>query len=201
MCATRARLPAVRSVQTPEALAALGAWLGALRPATRERGEICRTAKQVQKVWAGADHYVDAVVNGEEPYRVTLFLTRGNWSSRCNCPVRTDCPHAYAAGHAWIDEVKARDHAVAHPAPEAETVSPAEPVVPAPPAPEKNSFCAHWGAVLAKKLGRPLKDEEITQLTNLAALFAEFSQAHGIIYPGMLVRHGFEHTPPRGAPL
>ena len=80
----RARLTAARSVQTPEALASLRTWLSSLRPAIRERGEICRTAKQVQKVSAGADHYVDAVVDDSQPFRVTLFLTRGQWSSRCN---------------------------------------------------------------------------------------------------------------------
>ena len=196
----RARLTAARSVQTPEALASLRTWLSSLRPAIRERGEICRTAKQVQKVWAGADHYVDAVVDDSQPFRVTLFLTRGQWSSRCNCASRESCPHAYAAGHVWLE----RANTVEPTAPTTSAVTPLAPTTaPAdgPAAASEEAFRDHWAPVLTRKLGRRLTTADDSLLLNLAALFAEFTQSHGSLYPGMLVRHGFEYTPPRGAAL
>ncbi|MBL9188065.1 MAG: DEAD/DEAH box helicase [Opitutaceae bacterium] len=193
--AAKFRSPIVRSVQTPEALAALRAWLAALPPHARERGAAYFESKQVRRVWAGADHYVEARVIGSELYGVTLFLTRGRWSSRCSCPRKDDCKHAYAAGLAWIAEVEAPAPAEVEVAPA--TPAPAEP----PPPPEKNAFTAKWSPVLAKKLGRALTAAELNQLGNLAALFAEFAQSHGTLYPGTILRHGFEHTPTPGAPL
>jgi hypothetical protein len=196
MRAPRARLTAERSVQTPEALAELQAWLDGLRPGARTRGEACRAAGQVMKVWAGADHYVDAVVDGEPAHRVTLFLTRGKWSSRCNCAEREGCGHAYAAGHAWIERVQAGPSlatgtgAVSAPSPAAQ-----------PPPPAREAFRAHWSPVIARHLGRTLTPAEEGRLGDLADLFLEFTQSHGILYPGMLVRHGFEYSPPPGAPL
>ena len=103
----RTRGPVVRSVQTSDALAALRAWLNTLPTRSRESGELYFTNKHVQKVWAGADHFVEARVLGQELYSVTLFLTRNKWSSRCTCPATTDCKHVYAAGRAWIAENEA----------------------------------------------------------------------------------------------
>ncbi|WP_414662473.1 SNF2-related protein [Horticoccus sp. 23ND18S-11] len=204
----RARPPIVRSVQTPEALGALRTWLGNLPTSVRERGEAYYANKQVEKVWAGADHYVEAKIGGEEPFGVTLFLTLGKWSSRCSCPRRENCSHAYAAGKAWFDEVDTKA-ATGNTRPEngdasadamAVAIAPApRPTFAAPPA--KAAFREQWTPVLAKKLGRALTVAEGNQLENLAGLFAEFVQAHGTLYPGTLLRHGFEHTPPRGAPL
>ena len=94
MCAARARPPIVRSVQTPEALAALRTCVDRLPTSARERGEAYITGKQVQKVWAGADHYVEARVVSDQTYNVTLFLTLGRWTSRCNCDRRENCKHA-----------------------------------------------------------------------------------------------------------
>src|SRR5690606_12465406 len=72
-----------------------------------------------------------------------------------------------------------------------------------PPKPEPTplSFRQQWAPVLASKLGRVLTDDEARQLDELAALFAELTQAHGTLYPGALLRHGFDYTPPPGAPL
>ncbi len=192
----RARPIAVRSVQTPEALAALRAWLAELPEPARERGQAYFDSKQVRRVWAGADHYVEARVVGSELYGVTLFLTRGRWSSRCACPRKADCKHAYAAGLAWLAEAES-------PAPLGVGVAPAgaEPAAPPPGAPDKSAFVEKWSPVLAKKLGRALTPAELNLLGNLAALFAEFTASHGMLYPGTLLRHGFEHTPPPGAPL
>ena len=98
------RPPIVRSVKTPESLAALRGWLGAFGERTRERGTACFAARQVARVWADADHFVEAIVRGEETCSVTLFLTRGQWSSQCTCAVRVNCLHAYAAGLAWLED-------------------------------------------------------------------------------------------------
>jgi superfamily II DNA or RNA helicase len=202
----RGRGPIVRSVQTSDALAALRTWLQTLPTRSRERGAIYYQNKHVQKVWAGADHYVEARVMGQELYSVTLFLTRGKWSSRCTCPRTSDCKHVYAAGLAWIAEAEA-------PAPDptrrVEEVPPPAADEPAvalttralTTAPDKISFRAQWSPVIGKKLGRALTEAEGNLLENLAALFADFVQAHGTLYPGTLLRHGFEHTPPRSAPL
>ncbi len=208
----KVRPPIVRSVQTPEALAVLRAWLGTLRSAARERGAAYLAEKRVQKVWAGADHFVEARVQGEELYRVTLFLTRGKWSSSCSCPTGSECKHVVAAGLSWITEAELQASGgapppnVPPPPPEltasirianAPVVAP----VAAPLPPGKAAFRDHRNPVLAKKLGRALSAAELNQLENLAALFADFVQAHGTLYPGTLLRHGFEYTPPRSAPL
>src|SRR5688500_15705366 len=104
----RPRAPHIRSVQTPEALIALRAWLAALPVGVREAGEKLYEDKQVEKVWAGADHYVEARVLGDEPHGVTLFLTLGKWTSRCSCPRREACQHACAAGLAWSNDVESQ---------------------------------------------------------------------------------------------
>jgi hypothetical protein len=202
----RVRGPVVRSVQTSDAREALRAWLKTLPTRSRESGELYFTNQHVQKVWAPADHFVEAKVQGQEVYTVTLFLTRNKWTSRCTCPVGLDCKHVYAAGLAWLAENE-------NPSPNASVrieEAPASPsratVLQAPPTarsapPEKGSFREQWSPVLAKKLGRKLTEAEENRLENLAALFADFVQAHGALYPGTLLRHGFEHTPPRSAPL
>jgi hypothetical protein len=69
------------------------------------------------------------------------------------------------------------------------------------PAPSRTAFREHWTPALSRKLGRPLNAADARHLENLAALFGEFVQAHGALYPGGLLRHGFEYTPPPGAPL
>ena len=196
----------VRSVKTPESLAALRAWLGTFDEPVRKRGTASYESGQVTALRGNADHYVEADVTDEEKLLVTLFLTRGKWTSRCACDCSADCKHVYAAGLAWL-AAAAQD--VAPPDPNARpaislaplaTPPPPAPYASAPP-PEKTSFREHWTPLLAAKLGRKLTAAEGLLLENLAALFAEFAQAHGTLYPGALLRHGFEHTPPRGAPL
>ena len=195
--AAKIRPPIVRSVQTPEALTALRKWLAAFEEVTRHRGEAHFKAGHVTTPpVAKADHFVEAIVRDDENYRVTLFLTRGQWTSVCSCSRRTHCRHAVAAATAWLAI------ATEPVAPVAEVVAaPAPKVAAFTTPPEKVVFRAKWSPVISAKLGRPLTPSEGTQLEKLAALYAEFAQAHGTLYPGVLLRHGFDHTPVRGAPL
>ena len=126
--APKARPPVIRSVKKPEALSALRAWLAKFDETTRERGEEYYAGGQVKNVGSDADHYVEAKVQGGSLYPVTLFLTRGNWSSVCGCPVRTNCKHAYAAGRAWLDTAASGGHDGADP-----TIISATPVPPPHP--------------------------------------------------------------------
>ncbi|MCX6956151.1 MAG: DEAD/DEAH box helicase [Verrucomicrobia bacterium] len=202
------RQPVVRSVKTPESLAALRAWMGTFEDGIRKRGTSSYETGRVTALRGNADHYVEADVLDEEEQKllVTLFLTRGKWTSRCACDHAGLCKHVYAAGLAWL---AAAANEAAPPDPKARADLAVEPVAappkPAPfasvPPPEKLSFREKWTPLLAAKLGRKLTAAEGNLLENLAALFAEFAQAHGVLYPGALLRHGFEHTPPRGAPL
>ncbi len=201
MCALRARPTIVRSVQTPEALAALRLWLEELSTEAKERGQELFAKKQVLRIWAAADHYIEAKVNDAELGGVTMFLTRGKWSSRCSCELKANCEHVGATALAWIAENDPSSKTT--PAPLAgtteETPPPSAPSFTTPT--DKVAFRDHWAPVIAKKLGRELKAQEAAELENLAALFIDFAQAHGILFPGTILRHGFEHTPPRGAPL
>jgi len=204
----RARPPFVRSVQTPESLTTLRTWLATLPASAREEGEALLEKKQVERVWAGADHYVEAKVTEDgERFGVTLFLTLGKWSSRCSCEERSNCKHAAAATLAWLAESETRTQpnpliGVIKGSAEETAVAPApEPVAEFLPPPPKAAFRAQWSPFLAKKIGRGLTAAEDNQLENLAALFGDFVQAHGVLYPGTLLRHGFEYTPMPGAPL
>ncbi|MEO7413797.1 MAG: DEAD/DEAH box helicase [Opitutaceae bacterium] len=206
------RQPIVRSVKAPEALASLRAWLDTFDATTRERGAAYFKTGQVEDVWADADHFIEAVVLGQEAYEVTLFLTRGKWNSSCSCPMDVDCKHVYAASLAWIAEVEsgAVDRQDLTPTALPEIPPPAwktpfppapPPRAPSPPAPrsKKISFREQWSPVVAEKLGRPLTDAEGRQLGSLAALFAEFWQGHRTLYPDALLRHGFGDLVPRSA--
>jgi hypothetical protein len=192
----KVRPPIVRSVKTPDALAALRTWLATFGDATRKRGERCHADGRVKEVWAEADHYVEATVLDEPPCTTNLFYTRGQWTSRCTCETGVDCEHVYATGLAWLAPAASGGQDGIDPA----SISASAP----PPDVAKKSpltFRQQWSPVLASKLGRLLTDAENHQLDELAALFTEFSQAHGTIYPGVLLRHGFDYTPPPGAPL
>ncbi len=205
------RHPVVRSVKTPESLAALRAWMGTFDETIRKRGTTLHDTGGVTALRGNADHYVEAdVTDAEEKFSLTLFLTRGKWSSRCACDRESNCRHAYAASLAWL---AAAANEVTLPDPNAKpaiTLAPISNLPPPAPKPapfevkppqEKLSFRDQWTPILAAKLGRKLTPAEGNLLENLAALFGEFAQAHGTLYPGALLRHGFEHTPPRGAPL
>ncbi len=200
------RPPIIRAVKTPEALTALRAWLDTLGADARRRGEAYFTEGRVSRLRGDADHYFEATVNGSEPYTTTLFLTRGKWSSKCTCAVGLACKHAYAAGRAWIAAVESGLPDGADPvlaaAAAARPVSFVPVVRPAPPPPAgRTSFPEKWSPLLAQKLGRPLTDDESHQLVALAAVFAEFQQTQRVLFPGALLRHGFEHTPAPGTPL
>src|SRR5688572_12016345 len=102
------RQPAVRSVRTPQALTALRGWLGTFPLPKREEGGDYYRRKAVKEVWSEADHLVKAELDiGSEVLGITLFLTRGAWTSRCSCPVLDRCEHVYAAGLAWLAAVEA----------------------------------------------------------------------------------------------
>jgi superfamily II DNA or RNA helicase len=102
----------MRSVRTPEAIESLHLWLDACEPGIRLSGRACFDERAVSAVWSAADHLVRAEVkDGDQRHDLTLFLTRGEWTSRCNCATGANCKHAYAAGLAWIAAVEsgARD--------------------------------------------------------------------------------------------
>ncbi|WP_438480603.1 DEAD/DEAH box helicase [Oleiharenicola lentus] len=198
----KSRQPTIRSVKTPQALFALRAWMAALDSAVRERGRRIIDAGQVTALRGTADHFFEAEITAEEKYLVKLFLTRGRWTSSCDCHRRVNCEHAYAAGAAWQSEVeKEEGSAKSAGTTESKSDAPAVATPAAPSVPEKISFRAKWAPVLAEKLGRQLTREEGQQLERLAELFAEFTQAHRVLYPGVLLRHGFEHSQPPGTPL
>ncbi len=144
MCAKpRVRPPVVRSVQTPEALAALREWLDTRDPRIRRAGAAALAAGQVGAVWADADHFVHALVASAPPVSspasapetarvepelaLKLFLTRGQWSSQCPCSAAKSCEHSQAAGLAWLAAAEAAGtraaEAVAAPAAEAPPVA------------------------------------------------------------------------------
>ena len=155
MCA-RARPPVIHSVQTPDALASLRAWLDAFEPKTRKLGESTFSTKQVKKIGTQADHYVEATVSEEaETFPVTLFLTRGQWTAKCTCDLRKDCRHIYAAGLAWLADVETGSPNGADPAgtPSTAPVPAAPPLAPTAPV-NKHTFRVQWSPVLAEKLGR-----------------------------------------------
>ena len=102
------RQPSVRSVRTPQALTALRGWLGTFPAERREEGGDYYRRKAVKETWSEADHLVKAELDiGGEMLAITLFLTRGAWTSRCSCPVLDRCEHVYAAGLAWLAAVEA----------------------------------------------------------------------------------------------
>ncbi|MEY4488939.1 MAG: hypothetical protein RIQ79_1447, partial [Verrucomicrobiota bacterium] len=106
MAAPRSRPPVVRSVRTPEAVAALRLRLDEFTPAARQRGRDLFQAGAVLSVRSAADHYFNAEVNDETVLGLTLFYNRGAWTCRCSCPVGENCKHAYATGLAWIADVE-----------------------------------------------------------------------------------------------
>ncbi len=203
MCA-KSKPPVVAMVRTPEALAALERWIAACDSATRHRGRSYYEKGRVRAEWADADHFVQAEVAGQELYEVTIFLTRGKWTSQCSCPMSANCKHAVAAGVAWVasrgadfeteDKIQTAAAVVA----EDDDL----PIVPAPalkPVAKKVSFREEWTPVLAEKLGRPLTEAEGRQLGQLSALFTDFVQAHFLLHELTLRRHGFADALPPGS--
>ncbi|WP_221031464.1 DEAD/DEAH box helicase [Actomonas aquatica] len=101
--------PIVRAVRTHEALNALRLRLDSFSEVPRRNGFQLFKQGAVTEVSSVADHLVSATVIGAtpKPLTVTLFLTRGDWTTRCTCRATSDCAHAYAAGQAWIAAVEA----------------------------------------------------------------------------------------------
>ena len=162
-------------------------------------------------VSSDAGHCVEAEVEGKYTDEVTLFLTHGNWSSECTCPMGTNCRHAAAAACAWIASA-GRDlgtPAAAEPVDEDDDCDDDFPA-PLPPVSlprrelpkstkKKPPFRDEWSPVIAAKLGRPFTAEEGRQLGQLAALFADFHQSHRGLYPEAMRKHGFGDLLPPGA--
>ncbi len=100
--------PTVRAVRTREALSALQLRLDAFGDLPRRNGFQLFKQGAVTEVSSVADHLVSATVIGAtpKPLTVTLFLTRGDWTTRCTCRAHSDCAHAYAAGQAWLAAVE-----------------------------------------------------------------------------------------------
>ncbi len=102
----RSRPPIVRAVRTPEAIDMLRTRLDTFDAVARQRGRELFQAGAVRKTWSEADHHFKAELEDDSRHQVTFFYTRGEWSSRCTCPVGVDCRHAYAAGLAWLASVE-----------------------------------------------------------------------------------------------
>lgn len=196
------------NVRSPQALIELERWLATFPPSIRQRGNQYHRSGQVTSLGTATDHFVDATVQGGELYTVTLFLTRGKWSSKCSCPVGSNCKHVVAAGLAWL-ESDGSDYGDEEDFDEDEVdvtfpppyVRPFQSLAkPAPAQPSRGSFRAHWTPILAEKLGRPLTDAEGRMLGQLSALFTEASQSYAGLNSEALRRHGFADALPRNAP-
>ena len=143
------RQPSVRSVRTPQALAALRDWLGTFDAGTRERGNDYYRQRAVREVWSEADHLVKAEIDiVSEIISITLFFTRGAWTSRCSCPVLSRCEHVYAAGLAWLAAVESgqrdgRKRGLALPLDEARVKTP---VCTTPCGPLGWNYVRRWGS-------------------------------------------------------
>ncbi len=198
------RPPIGFAVRTPEALQALERWLATLDSATRHRGQTYFEDGQVLAAWTTADHYIEAEVEGQEVYSITLFLTRGKWTSRCSCPMAVNCKHVVAAGLAWIAHQGA-DFEVVEAAPPPVPLPPVSPpplkLVARPPAQKKISFREQWAPILAEKLGRKLTDLEGRQLSQLAAVFTQFQFSGNLLFEVPLRQYGFaDAIPPDAQP-
>ncbi len=188
-------------------MAALDKWLATLRDETYARGVVCFTEGRVRETHAHADHFVEARVDDPKPCDVTLFLTRGKWTSTCNCPLGRDCQHVVAAGLTWVANLGADSGRVLEPVISPERVAPVQlpAVVFDPPEvsvskarAKKATFRDEWGPVIAAKLERPLTAPESRRLGQLADLFSDFLQSHHSIYEQALRRHGFVEVIPPG---
>ena len=199
--ATKPRPPILRSIQTPEAQAALRVWLATFPPLTRDRGQAAFAHKQVGKITANADHFIEATLTEiEENFLVTLFFTRSQWNGKCRCSAKGDCRHIHATGLAWLAENEATTTPPASASPASVTGSiaiTATPPSPLTPVINKHAFRTQWSPIIAEKLGRPLTEVEGRQLSNLAALFAEFDRGPRDLPPALLRNYGFDigHDP------
>jgi superfamily II DNA or RNA helicase len=199
-------------VRNDDARETLHAWLATLDPTTRARGKTYYENGHVLAAWAEADHIVAAEVQGQELYEVSLFHSRGNWTSQCSCPMEVNCKHAAAAALAWIahqgqdfDEHEEFDVELSPPPLAWPALKPPKHVAAAastPPAgaPKKKvAFREQWTPVLAAKLGRPLTADEGRQLGQLSALFTRLKQSWGFLRSHELIELGFGAALPPGS--
>ena len=183
-------------VRSPAALTALDGWLATFPAGIRRKGREDYERGLVVAAWSEAEHYFEATVEGSTQVDdVTLFLTRGIWSSQCTCPAGTNCRHTVAAGLRWIasrgenfneGDVGTLDESGAlKKKPAAASSKPVRPTA------KKVSFREEWEPIIAAKLGRPLTEPEGRRLGQLAAMFGEFFQNHRSLYADTMRRHGF----------
>ncbi|MDI1247495.1 MAG: DEAD/DEAH box helicase [Lacunisphaera sp.] len=168
------RQPSVRSVRTPQALAALRDWLGTFAAGTRERGNDYYRQRAVREVWSEADHLVKAEIDiVSEVIAITLFFTRGAWTSRCSCPVLSRCEHVYAAGLAWLAAVESgqrdgRKRGLSLPLDETRVKTPAAPVASTPTTADPPGLAAWLRALPSPGEGRsPEPPGSLRHLTGL----------------------------------
>jgi superfamily II DNA or RNA helicase len=163
----RFRAPVVRTVRTPEAIDALRARLDLFDAGARQRGRDYFQGGAVLRVWSEADHHVKAEVEGGARYALTLFYTRGDWTTRCSCAVGVDCKHAYAAGLAWIASSEAGARDGRDPALVVAAVAPSPLFAPADPATVRDRGLENELAGWIRALPTP---EEKAELANPALL-------------------------------
>ncbi|MBM4244583.1 MAG: hypothetical protein FJ148_12305, partial [Deltaproteobacteria bacterium] len=94
----------------PDVRAGLTSGVSAFGQRTRERGARYARDGRVASLTLG-DGAIDAVVQGEAPYRVHWERAphgeRGPWIARCSCPVGIFCKHAYAVAALLLGEAVA----------------------------------------------------------------------------------------------
>ena len=74
-------------------------------PASFERGEDYFVSRQVKAI-AEEEGTITAKVQGTQPYRVKLWIERGDLEYSCTCPVGADgefCKHCVAVGLTWLE--------------------------------------------------------------------------------------------------
>ena len=81
----------------PSAWTALIRTLRSLPETARQRGRRYAASGRVGDVAAESDHF-EAIVSGTREYDARWTWRDGRWASRCSCPMRRDCKHAYALG-------------------------------------------------------------------------------------------------------
>jgi superfamily II DNA or RNA helicase len=210
--AKKDKSPAVWAVRTPEALQSLDQWLRSFDPKTYDQGKNDFADEHVAEVWAAADHFIEAVVDGPDFCEVTLFLTRGKWTSACTCPKKKDCKHVVAAGLEWVtnlgqDVEDSEDFDYDDYVPRITSIG----GIPLPGLParkpgahgprSKQSFVEEWAPKIAQKLGRKLDPAELRQMRQLDELFTEFARSFNSLYEAAVRRHGFaEAIPPSATP-
>ena len=159
------------------ARSSLLAWLSTFDRGSYSRGKQYYRDGHVLVAKAVTENHIDAVVLGSMEYDVTLACDDGLWSSLCDCPIRSACKHAVAAGLAWANG-GGRDFP---PNGTSQPVAAERRVTKVGREPRENgiTFADKWAPTIEEKLGRRITREEIHQLRGLWDVFQEFQRAGG----------------------